>query len=288
MTLEKIRRHCADTADFRGDNLYQDEILTTNYRHGNVYDIKIRDISDDSFYLTKRIITAKEVLFIARDLGLRINAPINGFSSFYDTKYLAFDFYMTGISNKMWRHLTLYSSQTHHMRWIAQFIRLSYNLRTDSVYELRKVIAKEKGYDLITTSSISGVKNNNPKKQLNISGHLVNFLLARHFFPMDLDRYARQVSTNVEMFVGNAKSLKREYRDLRKKGLITELRVGEKEELWHSFEDFEYAIDAYHLFCKYLKLRAIDDGIPSFLSKVKRSFGGKTVFRKPVQLLLPL
>jgi hypothetical protein len=147
---------------------------------------------------------------------------------------------------------SIVESQTHNVRLIPSWLRKSFGSTKLQSFIIRGIVAerifsrlgiKFQNTVIETNGDIIGyVSSRKRKMKLDVSGHLLDLLLASQYGIIDIRRYMRTVFGNVTFVYGNP-DFPNFSSDLKKKaskGFIAE--DGARRRLWHTYNDYYVAI----------------------------------------------
>ena len=246
--LEKSREFHLRKSDQLGNLFYADKPTLIKDFSTDVHPAASLIYGDDVVYSfpdpSKTIITINDLSVYLTYLGFVKQPPLRTNNHLRMLTYITDDRIGKKLG-KFYRHASIFVTQGGFQREAARILRESIRGSKNTMYDLRRMMELPKGYEIIETTGITAMKGDS---QFNGSGHMFNWFVNSIYMPLDWKRIIVAIESNIRMQLVGYKGLKNEYNEMRSKGLIGELLIGEKDKLWHTYMEFKLGAELAELF----------------------------------------
>jgi hypothetical protein len=143
------------------------------------------------------------------------------------------------------------TSQNINVKLLSTFMRIYFGIPEKTLHYARLI-----GLIAVKEGRVTNIFNGQITANINgtpyvVSGHMVNMLLLTHVMEIDLERYFQSIINNLYLVMKD-KDVVTRYKTLENQGKLAEGNWIVGNRLWHSFIEYEAAVAAYVVLCRWL------------------------------------
>jgi len=144
---------------------------------------------------------------------------------------------------------SVYSTPSFNVKWISYYLSRILQWHTEDPHECRRQVIRNLGGVATYMGDLDGVlKINGRRTLLNVSGHLLNYIITSMFIPFNWNVYLKAIKWNMDIMLG-AKFSKLDKRMFEEKKLAEVSNESYAKTAWHNLAEYALAVHAARLTC---------------------------------------